>query len=67
MATKNIKAGKPTQVNSNLIGVKVEPIGDFPINCEVYYSVDGIYFTSVGTVLTEENNVIANIPRYIYI
>ena len=67
MATKNIKAKEATQVNSNLIGVKVEPIGDSPINCEVSYSVDGIYFTSVGTVLTDENNVIANIPRYVYL
>ena len=67
MATKNIKANTITQVNSNLIGVKVEPIGDFPINCEVSYSVDGIYFTSVDPVLTEENNVIANIPRYVYL
>ena len=67
MATKKIKADTATQVNSNLIGVKVEPIGDFPINCEVFYSVDGIYFTGVGTVLTEDNNVIANIPRYVYL
>ena len=67
MATKKIKANKATQVNSNLIGVKVEPIGDFPINCEVFYSVDGVYFTGVGTVLTDQNNVIANIPRYVYL
>lgn len=67
MATKNIKAHKAIQVNSNLIGVKVIPIGDFPINCDVSYSVDGTYFTSVDTVLTDENNVIANIPRYMYL
>ena len=67
MATKNIKANKAIQVNSNLIGVKVVPIGNFPINCDVSYSVDGTYFTSVDTVLTDENNVIANIPRYMYL
>ena len=67
MVTRNIAKDTATQVNSNLIGVKVIPIGDFPINCDVSYSVDGTYFTSVDTVLTDENNVIANIPRYMYL
>ena len=67
MVTKYVKASTPIQVNSNLIGVRVIPIGDFPINCDVSYSVDGHLFTGVGTNLTEDNNVIANIPRYVYL
>ena len=36
-------------------------------DCVVSYSVDGKVFTDVDTVLTEDNNVIANIPRYMYL
>ena len=36
-------------------------------DCIVSYSVDGKVFTDVDTVLTEDNNVIANIPRYMYL
>ena len=64
---KYIKANIPTQVNSNLIGVRVVPIGDFPVNCDVSYSVDGNIFNSIGPNLTDYNNVIANIPRYVYL
>ena len=36
-------------------------------DCVVSYSVDGKVFTDVDPVLTEDNNVIANIPRYVYL
>ena len=64
MVTRNIAKDTAAQVNSNLIGVKV--IGDTP-SCTVSYSVDGKVFTDVDPVLTDDNNVIANIPRYVYL
>ena len=67
MVTRNIKANTATQVNSNLIGVKVLPGEGEGINCTVSYSVDGEVFTDVDPVLTDDNNVIANIPRYVYL
>ena len=36
-------------------------------DCVVSYSVDGKVFTDVKTALTDDNNVIANIPRYMYL
>lgn len=38
-----------------------------PINCKVEYSVDGETWTAWPDNLTDENNVIANIPRYMYL
>ena len=67
MVTKYVKADEPTQVNSNLIGVKVVPGDGESANCVVSYSVDGETWTDVATVLTEYNNVIGNIPRYVYL
>ena len=67
MVTKYIPKDTATQVNANLIGVKVLPGEGEGINCVVSYSVDGKVFTDVDTVLTEDNNVIANIPRYVYL
>lgn len=67
MMTKNIAKNTATQVNSNLIGVKVLPGEGETANCVVSYSVDGEVFTDVDTALTEENNVINNIPRYVYL
>ena len=67
MVTKYIPLDTPTQVNANLIGVKVLPGEGEGINCVVSYSVDGKVFTDVDPVLTEDNNVIANIPRYVYL
>ena len=67
MVTRNIKKDTATQVNANLIGVKVLPGEGEGINCVVSYSVDGKVFTDVDTVLTDDNNVIANIPRYMYL
>ena len=67
MVTRNIKANTATQVNANLIGVKVLPGDGESINCVVSYSVDGEVFTDVDPVLTDDNNVIANIPRYVYL
>ena len=67
MVTKYIPLDTPEQVNANLIGVKVLPGDGEGINCVVSYSVDGKVFTDVDTVLTEDNNVIANIPRYMYL
>ena len=67
MVTKYIPLDTPEQVNANLIGVKVLPGDGEGINCVVSYSVDGEVFTAVDPVLTEDNNVIANIPRYVYL
>ena len=67
MVTKYIPLDTPTQVNANLIGVKVLPGEGELINCVVSYSVDGKVFTDVKTALTDDNNVIANIPRYMYL
>ena len=64
MVTRNITKDTATQVNSNLIGVKV--IGDTP-SCIVSYSVDGNTWTQHPTTLTDSNNVIVNIPRYMYL
>lgn len=67
MVTRNIAKNTATQVNSNLIGVKVLPGDGEGINCVVSYSVDGNTYTTVDPVLTDNNNVIANIPRYVYL
>ena len=67
MVTKYIPLDTPEQVNANLIGVKVLPGDGEGINCVVSYSVDGEVFTAVDPVLTEDNNVIANIPKYVYL
>lgn len=67
MVTKYIPKDTATQVNANLIGVKVLPGEGEGINCTVSYSVDGEVFTDVDPVLTDDNNVIANIPRYVYL
>ena len=67
MVTRNIAKDTAVQVNSNLIGVKVLPGEGASANCTVSYSVDGKVFTDVDPVLTDDNNVIANIPRYVYL
>ena len=67
MVTRNIAKNTATQVNSNLIGVKVIPGDGESANCVVSYSVDGATWTDVDPVLTDDNNVIANIPRYVYL
>ena len=67
MVTKYIPKDTATQVNANLIGVKVLPGDGEGINCVVSYSVDGNVFTNVDPVLTDDNNVIGNIPRYVYL
>ena len=67
MVTKYIPKDTATQVNANLIGVKVLPGEGEGINCVVSYSVDGKVFTDVDPVLTDSNNVISNIPRYMYL
>ena len=64
MVTKNIIKDTATQVNADKIGVLV--IGDAP-SCTVSYSVDGNTWTDHPTVLTDSNNVISNIPRYMYL
>lgn len=67
MVIKYISKDTATQVNSNLIGVKVLPGEGQVVNCTVSYSVDGDTYTAVDPVLTDDNNVIANIPRYVYL
>ena len=68
MVTRNIEKNTASQVNSDKIGVLVHQGGTpDPVECTVSYSVDGVTFTQHPTVLTDENNVICNIPRYIYL
>lgn len=67
MVTRNIAKDTATQVNASLIGVQVVPGEGETANCTVSYSISGDNFTDVETVLTEENNVIGNIPRYVYL
>ena len=67
MVTRNIKKNTATQINTKLIDVKVLTGDGEGINCVVSYSVDGEVFTDVDPVLTDDNNVIANIPRYVYL
>ena len=67
MVTRNIAKDTAAQVNSNLIGVKVLPGEGESANCTVSYSVDGNTWTQHPTTLTDSNNVIANIPRYVYL
>lgn len=64
MVTRNITKDTATQVNADKIGVLV--IGDTP-SCTVSYSVDGNTWTQHPTTLTDSNNVIVNIPRYMYL
>lgn len=37
------------------------------VSCTVSYSIDGVTFTQVEDTLTDANNVIANVPRYVYL
>ena len=67
MVTKYIPKDTATQVNANLIGVKVLPGVGEGINCVVSYSVDGSTWTDWPENIKENNNVIANIPRYVYL
>ena len=64
MVTRNIAKDTATQVNADKIGVLV--IGDAP-SCTVSYSVDSDTWTQHPTTLTDDNNVISNIPRYMYL
>ena len=61
---RKINKDTATQVNADKIGVLV--IGDTPA-CTVSYSVDGQTWTEHPTTLTDMNNVINNIPRYMYL
>lgn len=38
-----------------------------PVDCKLSYSVDGSTWTDWPENMTEDNNVIANIPRYMYL
>ena len=60
---RKINANTATQVNADKIGVLI--IGEVP--CTVSYSVDGQTWTEHPTTLTDMNNVINNIPRYMYL
>ena len=38
-----------------------------PVNCKLSYSVDGSTWTDWPENITDDNNVISNIPRYMYL
>lgn len=61
--TKRVNANVSTQVNADKIGVLITVTP----NCTVSYSVDGNTWTQHPTTLTDFNNVITNIPRYMYL
>lgn len=72
MITRNISANTATQVNANLIGVQVRPVstegeGTGSVDCTLSYSVDGSTWTDWPENMTDDNNVISNIPRYMYL
>lgn len=62
--TRLIPANTPSQVNAENIGVQIQ--SESP-SCQVEYSVDGQTFTAYPDTLTDSNNVICNIPRYMYL
>lgn len=78
VAPENVKVGD-TVIFSDLSGIawnynrmNVSSVqshqeqGETP-TCQVSYSVDGETFTDYPDVLTDYNNVICNIPRYMYL
>jgi hypothetical protein len=67
--TKRVNANVSTQVNADKIGVLIKGEEGVTIepNCTVSYSVDGETWTEHPTALTDFNNVITNIPRYMYL
>ncbi len=54
------------QVVKNVVIEHFPPVPD-PVECVVSYSVDSETWTEHPTVLTDINNVINNIPRYMYL
>ena len=66
---RKINKDSATQVNADKIGVQIKGEEGVTIepNCTVSYSVDGETWTEHPTALTDFNNVITNIPRYMYL
>lgn len=58
-----------TDYNPQTVKEVVETEEELPVepNCTVSYSVDGETWTEHSTALTDVNNVINNIPRYMYL
>lgn len=54
------------QIIKSTVVVDVPPT-PIAVNCVVSYSVDGTTWTEHPTALTDNNNVICNIPRYLYL
>lgn len=52
---------------TNVYEEEVDPGYTEDIDCKVEYSVDGETWTAWEVNLTDDNNVIANIPRYMYL
>lgn len=63
----DINASGYQRDNGNYITGKIKSINYENIDCTVSYSVDGATWTDHQTSLTDYNNVIANIPRYMYL
>lgn len=64
---KRIPKNTKTQVNTTLLGVQIVPAEGETPNCTLEYSIDGTTWTQHETVLTDVNNVIGSIPRYVYL
>lgn len=58
-----------TDYNPQTVKEVIEEEEEVPVepNCTVSYSVDGETWTDHSTALTDVNNVINNIPRYMYL
>lgn len=52
---------------ASLIDVSTEGGEPVPVDCTLSYSVDGSTWTEWPDNLTDDNNVISNIPRYMYL
>ena len=78
VAPENVKAGD-TVIFSDFSGiswnynrmtvsaVESHQEQDETLNCQVSYSVDGQTWTAYPDYLTDDNNVICNIPRYMFL
>lgn len=56
-----------TKDNTEYNQMTVSGKGPGAVSCTVEYSVTGDTFTQVEDTLTDANNVIANVPRYVYL
>lgn len=64
MYTKEFQANKAFQPDSDKIAVIFDSVEG---GVTLQYSTDGVTFTNWATSISEQNNVICNIPRGLYL